>query len=142
MCGVFHVIFCFLIRVFGNFLKFVQIPCTGSEYLCARNDTRVLRKSKTTTKYDIFTMAKKTNSPYSTSFTGATFMFAEFTFDFHAKHDRSIQVDNDWYIVPGRGLDIFEKIDTKFSMRKIRDQYKPCREFSITYNPCPEELKD
>ena len=66
----------------------------------------------------------------------------EFTFDFHAKHDRSIQVDNDWFIVPGRGLDIFEKIDTKFSMRKIRDQYKPCLEFSITYNPCPEELKD
>lgn len=66
----------------------------------------------------------------------------ELTFDFHAKHDRSIQVDNDWFIVPGRGLDIFEKIDSKFSMRKIRDQYKPCREFSITYNPCPEELKN
>lgn len=66
----------------------------------------------------------------------------DFTFDFHAKHDRSIQVDNDWYIVPGRGLDIFEKIDSKFSMRKIRDQYKPCREFSITYNLCPEELKN
>ena len=65
----------------------------------------------------------------------------EFTFDFHAKHDRSIQVDNDWFIVPGRGLDIFEKVDGKFSMRKIRDQYKPCREFSITYNPCPDELK-
>lgn len=65
-----------------------------------------------------------------------------FTFDFHAKHDRSIQIDNDWFIVPGRGLDIFEKIDSKFSMRKIRDEYKPCREFSITYNPCPEELKD
>lgn len=65
----------------------------------------------------------------------------EFTFDFYAKHDRSIQIDNDWYIVPGRGLDIFEKIDSKFSMRKIRDQYKPCREFSITYNPCPEEMK-
>ncbi len=64
-----------------------------------------------------------------------------FTYDFHAVHDRSIQIDNDWYITLGRGLDIFEKVEAKFSMRKIRDQYKPCREFTVNYMPCPEELK-
>ena len=64
-----------------------------------------------------------------------------FTYDFHAVHDRSIQIDNDWYITLGRGLDIFEKVEAKFSMRKIRDQYKACREFMVNYMPCPEELK-
>lgn len=63
----------------------------------------------------------------------------EFTYDFHADHDRSLQIDNDWFITLGRGLDIFQKVESKFSMRKIRDEYKPCREFTMTFNICPED---
>jgi len=118
-----------------NLMEFIQTvyDCAATKdglkiHLSTKNDTE-----SASADMEFFTeLASELESIYG----------IEFTFDFHAKHDRSIQVDNDWFIVPGRGLDIFEKIDTKFSMRKIRDQYKPCREFSITYNPCPEELKD
>ena len=65
----------------------------------------------------------------------------EFTYDFHADHDRSLQIDNDWFITLGRGLDIFQKVEGKFSMRKIRDEYKPCRECTMTFNLCPEDKK-
>lgn len=118
-----------------NLMEFIQ---TVYDCATAKDGLKIRLSTKNETKnasanMEFFTeLASELKSIYG----------IEFTFDFHAKHDRSIQVDNDWFIVPGSGLNIFEKIDSKFSMRKIRDQYKPCREFSITYNHCPEELKN
>ena len=55
-----------------------------------------------------------------------------FTYDFKANHDRSIQLDNGWYITLGRGLDIFEKY-SPFSVSRADQASRRCREFTITY---------
>ena len=55
-----------------------------------------------------------------------------FTYDFKAKHDRSIQLDNGWNITLGRGLDIFEKYSS-FSVARADQTSRRCREFTITY---------
>jgi len=57
-----------------------------------------------------------------------------FTFEFDsAKHDRSISLDNGWNIYPGRGLDIFQKPETKFDLSEIDQTKRACRETDIIY---------
>ncbi|MFC2028576.1 BREX system Lon protease-like protein BrxL, partial [Chloroflexota bacterium] len=48
-------------------------------------------------------------------------------------HDRSIRMDNGWNIYPGRGLDIFQKPDSKFELSEIDQTKKKCRESTIIF---------
>lgn len=50
-------------------------------------------------------------------------------------HDRYIQSDNGWKIIPGRGLDIFQKFDDKdaFALENRNQRYRRCRAFEVTY---------
>ena len=58
----------------------------------------------------------------------------EFNYEFKpAIHDRSIALDNGWRIIPGRGLDIFQKPTSKYELSEIDQQKRKCRESEIIY---------
>lgn len=58
----------------------------------------------------------------------------EFTYEFKPSiHDRSITLDNGWRIVPGRGLDIFQKPDSKYELSEVDQRKRRCRESEIIY---------
>lgn len=56
----------------------------------------------------------------------------DFTYDFTAKHDRMIELNNGWRITLGRGLDIFERYE-RFSLARNRQEDRRCRECTITF---------
>lgn len=57
-----------------------------------------------------------------------------FTFDFDPViHDRSIRMDNGWCIYPGRGLDIYQKPDSKYELSEIDQTKRKCRETDIIF---------
>lgn len=60
-------------------------------------------------------------------------MGIEFTFDFKADHDRSIQTDTGWTIALGRGLDIYEKF-SRFSLSRSNQRVRRCKAFNVAIN--------
>ena len=48
-------------------------------------------------------------------------------------HDRSIKLDNGWTIYPGRGLDIFQKPDSKYELSTLDQIKRKCRETQIIF---------
>ncbi|MEI7989876.1 MAG: BREX system Lon protease-like protein BrxL [Chloroflexota bacterium] len=58
----------------------------------------------------------------------------QFTFELNpAIHDRSIWLDNGWCIYPGRGLDIYQKPDSKYELSEIDQTKRKCRETDIIF---------
>jgi len=58
----------------------------------------------------------------------------KFTFEFNAKiYDRSIESDNGWRIVVGRGLDIFQKPETWYGLGEFDQKKRKCRETEIDF---------
>ena len=57
----------------------------------------------------------------------------EFTYDFKADHDRTIQTDTGWTITLGRGLDIYEKFG-RFSLSRANQQNRRCKAFNVSIN--------
>lgn len=55
------------------------------------------------------------------------------TFRFENNHDRFIAADNGWKITLGRGLDIFEKIEERFSVADIDQTKRKCKSCEFTY---------
>lgn len=58
----------------------------------------------------------------------------EFDFNFDPNlHDRWIETDTGWRIILGRGLDIFQKPDDKFTLGFMDQTKRKCKATSITY---------
>ena len=57
----------------------------------------------------------------------------EFTCKFDADHDRSIVLDNGWKISMSRGLDVFEKASSKFSLTHRDQSLRRCKAFELHY---------
>ncbi|MDC0635231.1 hypothetical protein OAP33_03245 [Flavobacteriaceae bacterium] len=55
------------------------------------------------------------------------------TFRFENNHDRFIAADNGWKITLGRGLDIFEKIEERFSVADIDQTKRKCKACEMTF---------
>lgn len=55
------------------------------------------------------------------------------TFRFENNYDRFIVADNGCKITPGRGLDIFEKIEERFSVADIDQTNRKCKACEMTY---------
>ena len=55
------------------------------------------------------------------------------TYEFKQGHDRHILSDNGWKIIPGRGLDIFEKQEGKFNLGEIDQERRQCKDCEVTY---------
>lgn len=55
------------------------------------------------------------------------------TFEFQDLHDRSIASENGWKINLGRGLDIFERSEGKFSVAELDQEKRKCKNCEITY---------
>jgi len=57
-----------------------------------------------------------------------------FSFEFDPViHDRSIRLDNGWCIYPGRGLDIYQKPESKYELSEIDQTKRKCRETDIIF---------
>lgn len=56
----------------------------------------------------------------------------DFEYSFRDFHDRAITTDDGWRIVPGRGLDIYEKY-SPYSVAATHQDRRKCKEFSIDY---------
>jgi ATP-dependent Lon protease len=55
-------------------------------------------------------------------------------FDFSTTvHRRGIEADNGWKIISDRGLDIFQKPDSKYELSEVDQTKRKCRETEITY---------
>lgn len=52
---------------------------------------------------------------------------------FENHHDRFIAADNGWKITLGRGLDIFEKIEERFSVANLDQTKRKCKACELTY---------
>ena len=48
-------------------------------------------------------------------------------------HDRRIDLDNGWSIYPGRGLDIYQKPESKYGLSEIDQTKRKCRETDIIF---------
>lgn len=58
----------------------------------------------------------------------------KFEFHFDDKiHDRVIEADNGWRIKPGRGLDIFQKSETKYDLSVLDQKKRKCKETEIDF---------
>ena len=58
-------------------------------------------------------------------------------------HDRSIAADTGWFIILGRGLDVFQPFDTSWFDLRLRQQaYRRVKEFSVTYVRCSDARTD
>ena len=55
------------------------------------------------------------------------------SYRFENLHDRNIIADNRWKITLGRGLDIFEKSENRFSVADIDQTRRKCKACEITY---------
>ena len=55
------------------------------------------------------------------------------TYNFENHHDRFINSDNGWKITLGRGLDIFEKIEGRFSVADIDQTKRKCKSCELTF---------
>jgi len=56
-----------------------------------------------------------------------------FTYEFvDNTHDRSIEMDNGWKIVLGRGLDIYQKTNTWYDIAKYYQEKRLCKGGEIT----------
>jgi ATP-dependent Lon protease len=57
-----------------------------------------------------------------------------FTYDFSTTvHRRGIEADNGWKIIVDRGLDIFQKPNSKYELSEVDQTKKKCRETEIIY---------
>lgn len=58
----------------------------------------------------------------------------DFDYEFDDQiHDRSIIANNGWKIILGRGLDIFQKVEDRFSMARYSQVLRQCRGCSVTF---------
>src|SRR5690606_31363493 len=57
-----------------------------------------------------------------------------FTYEFDQfLHDRSIEMNNGWKIVLGRGLDIFQRTDGPFDIAELDQTRRKCKQCDVTY---------
>lgn len=57
-----------------------------------------------------------------------------FSYEFDENgHDRSIELNNGWEIVLGRGLDIFQKTSSKYDVAEYYQEKRQCKACKITY---------
>ncbi len=52
----------------------------------------------------------------------------------NSKHDRSIETNTGWRIILGRGLDIFQKPEGKFTLGFVDQAKRKCKETTISYH--------
>ena len=56
-----------------------------------------------------------------------------FTYEFNElQHDRSIDMNNGWKIILGRGLDIWQKTNGRFDLAEYSQEKRLCKEFEVT----------
>jgi len=60
-------------------------------------------------------------------------MGIDFSYEFsEIQHDRSIEMNNGWKIILGRGLDIWQKTNGRYDMAEYYQERRLCKEFDIT----------
>lgn len=54
-------------------------------------------------------------------------------FTFEEGHDRTIETDNGWKIILGRGIDIFQKVENRFSIAELSQERRLCKGCEVTF---------
>ena len=56
-----------------------------------------------------------------------------FKFILDEGHDRTIETDNGWKIILGRGLDIFQRVESRFSIADMAQERRLCKGCEVTF---------
>ena len=57
----------------------------------------------------------------------------DFSYEFsETQHDRSIEMNNGWKIILGRGLDIWQKTNGRYDIAEYMQEKRLCKEFEVT----------
>lgn len=57
----------------------------------------------------------------------------DFSYEFcETQHDRSIELNNGWKIILGRGLDIWQKTNGRYDLAEYSQERRLCKEFEVT----------
>jgi ATP-dependent Lon protease len=60
----------------------------------------------------------------------------DFSYEFNeTQHDRSIEMNNGWKIILGRGLDIWQKTNGRYDIAEYMQEKRLCKEFEVTVLP-------
>lgn len=62
----------------------------------------------------------------------------ELSYKFENHHDRYIETDTGWKIILGRGLDIFQRPEGRFSIADLDQKRRKCKPCEITYVRMPQ----
>ena len=134
-------------NLFGEYLKgatsfvirdpFIRLPYQFRNFieLCRLiaeikpNDAEIKIHLITTNNEDYIENAKESFAELIDSLTPLGIdLFYEFS---EAKEDRSIELDNGWKIVLGRGLDFWQKTTGKYDIAEFYQEKRLCKEFDI-----------
>jgi len=107
-----------------NFLSFVEIIDTSAGYvelMLITSADDIYQEQDIALKFKEIAQNLKANR-------------IKFSFKFDPNiHDRSIKLDNGWAIYPGRGLDIFQKPESKYELSTLDQKKRKCRETQIIF---------
>jgi len=94
------------------------------------NDAEVRIHLVTNNNEDYLANAKESFSELIDSLTPVGI---DLTYEFSdIQHDRSIEMDNGWKIILGRGLDIWQKTSGRYDIAEYYQEKRLCKEFEVT----------
>jgi ATP-dependent Lon protease len=106
-----------------NFMNFCELLDPGDEFI----------KLELVTAYDE-EVEVELKEKLGELKTGLSRDMIDFSYSFdNSLHDRWIEADNGWKIILGRGLDIFQKPDDKFTLGFLDQTKRKCKATTITY---------
>ena len=135
-------------KLFGNYLvgatnytikdPYIRLPYQFRNFieLCRliaelkSNDSEVKIHLVTNNNEDYIANAKESFSELIDSLTS---LGIDLSYEFsNVQHDRSIEMDNGWKIILGRGLDLWQKTSGRYDIAEYYQEKRLCKEFEIT----------
>ena len=135
-------------KLFGNYLvgatnytikdPYIRLPYQFRNFieLCRliaelkSNDSEIKIHLVTNNNEDYIANAKESFSELIDSLTS---LGIDLSYEFsNVQHDRSIEMDNGWKIILGRGLDLWQKTSGRYDIAEYYQEKRLCKEFEIT----------
>jgi len=116
------------IRLPYQFRNFIELCRLIAEL--KSNDSEVKIHLVTNNNEDYIANAKESFSELIDSLTS---LGIDLSYEFsNVQHDRSIEMDNGWKIILGRGLDLWQKTSGRYDIAEYYQEKRLCKEFEIT----------
>lgn len=111
---------------FRNLMEFFRLVIEKKQ-----DDEEILVSLITSNTEEYIDQAKKSLEDIQDSLAPLGIKF-DFTFD-NQLHDRTIELDNGWKIILGRGLDIYQKTNGVFDIAEHVPEKRLCKGFEVVY---------